>query len=346
MSQVDPTTESGNHSTLYLTTAANHSSFLLTTPSELLNTTSQHDAIDCQATREYGIVFSIIAVVSTIFGILYTFFGYRFFKAIMFLTGFIFGTVLVYMVMSEVAILPPEGTLGCAGGSGFLLGFVTMLIPHTGLFLTGFNLGIAATAVILIFVEQFVHINIMWIPIGIFLVIGTVFGVLSLKFQKTLTIIGTSVFGAAICLAGIDHFIEWSFIAQYIWDRIMAKPASTLCWYSWLMLALWPVCALCGVVVQWKFTGSGVDHWLALKSRREQGANLQQVRAREKKETQQTRYRHLYQARRVKGDVISQNFIQSIQHKLSPAMQSLTALNVEASNEEESTATTTLTNVT
>lgn len=194
--------------------------------------------------------------------VVFLFSGYRFFKAIMFLTGFIFGTVLVYMVMSEVAILPPEGALGCAGGSGLLLGFVTMLIPHTGLFLTGFNLGVAATAVILIVVEQFVHINIMWIPIGIFLVIGSVFGVLSLKFQKTLTILGTSVFGAAICLAGIDHFIEWSFIAQYIWDRIMAKPPSTLCWYSWLMLAFWPVCAICGVVVQWKFTGSGVDHWL------------------------------------------------------------------------------------
>ena len=38
----------------------------------------------------------------------------------------------------------------------------------------------------------------------------------------------------------------------------------------------------------------------------DQGVDLQKERARERRETQQTRYRHLYQARRVKGDVISQ----------------------------------------
>lgn len=47
----------------------------------------------------------------------------------------------------------------------------------------------------------------------------------------------------------------------------------------------------------------------ALRTRRERGANLQQIQAREKREIQQTRYRHLYQARRVKGDVISQVMI-------------------------------------
>uniref|UniRef100_A0A0B6XXS5 Transmembrane protein 198 n=1 Tax=Arion vulgaris TaxID=1028688 RepID=A0A0B6XXS5_9EUPU len=300
----------------------------------------------CDISTKYGILSSIIAAVCFIFGILYTFFGYRFFKAIMFLTGFIFGAVLVYMIILEQDILPPEGILGCAAGAGILLGLLTMLIQHIGLFLTGFNLGVAAVAVILVVVEQFVHISILWIPIGIFLVLGVIFGILSLRFQKTMTVIGTSVFGAAIGLAGIDYFVELCRMALYIWDRVKTVTSSELCWFSWLMFAIWPAYATLGAIIQWKFTSVGVDHRLALRSHREQGANLQQVRAREKKETQQTRYRHLYQARRVKGDVISQNFIHSMQPKLPPAMQSLTALNTESNNEEESTATTTLTHVT
>ncbi|CAG5120306.1 unnamed protein product [Candidula unifasciata] len=297
----------------------------------------------CDISTEYDIFKSIVAAACITFGILYTFFGYRFFKAIMFLTGFIFGTVLVFMILREHDILPPEGILGCALGAGVLLGLFTMLLQYAGLFLTGFNLGVAAAAVILIVVEQIVHPYTKWIPIGVFLVLGVLFGILSFRFQKTLTVISTSVFGAAMGLTGIDYFVELSRMALYVWDHVKAEKPSDLCWYSWFVFALWPAIASGGTIIQWKFTSYGVDHRLALRSRREQGANLQQTRAREKRETQQTRYRHLYQARRVKGDVISQNFTQTIHHKLSPAMQSLTALSSEPSNEEESTATTTLT---
>ncbi|KAH9520060.1 hypothetical protein Btru_059846 [Bulinus truncatus] len=295
--------------------------------------------------REYEIVYGILAAVCIMFGILYTFFGYRFFKAIMFLTGFIFCTVLIYLVLNEQKILPPEGTLGCAAGAGILLGLVTMLIQHIGLFLTGFSLGVSAAAIIFLVVDQLAHPD-MWVPIVIFTVLGIIFGLLSLKFQKTFTIIGTSVIGGALCLSGIDYFVETLRMALYFWDRVIARPSKTLCWFSWLLLALWPVMTMAGVIVQWKFTGHGVDHRLVFRSRREQTTNLQQSRVREKRETQQTRYRHLYQARRVKGDVISQTFLQSIESKLSPTMQSLTALNTEPSNEEESTATTTLTQLT
>ncbi|CAG5124960.1 unnamed protein product [Candidula unifasciata] len=300
----------------------------------------------CDISTKYGIVTSIVAAVSFLFGILYTFFGYRFFKAIMFLTGFIFGSVLTYMIILEQNILPPEGVLGCAVGAGILLGLVTMLIQQTGLFLTGFNLGVATVTVILVVVEQFVHPPSKWIPIGVFLLLGIIFGILNLKFQKILTVIGTSVIGSAIGLAGIDYFVEHCHMTLYLWDRVLAQESSGLCWFSWLMFALWPVCAAAGTFVQWKFTSVGVDHRLALKGWRQRGSHLQQVRASGRKETQQVRYRHLYQARRVKGDVISQNFTHSVQHKLPPAMQSLTALTTEQINDDDSTATTTLTQVT
>ncbi|BFY98027.1 hypothetical protein BsWGS_01067 [Bradybaena similaris] len=330
-----------------VTVSANHTN--LNETSFVGNVTDSSGGLDlpdydsCDISTKYDIFKSIVAAVCVIFGLLYMFFGYRFFKAIMFLTGFIFGTVIVFMILREHNILPPEGTLGCAIGAGILLGLFTMLLQHAGLFLTGFNLGVGAAAVILVGVEQIVHPYTKWIPIGVFLVLGLLFGILSLRFQKTLTVISTSVFGAAMGLIGIDYFVEMSRMGLYVWDRVKAEKPSSLCWYSWFMFALWPAIASSGAIIQWKFTSYGVDHRLALRSRREQGANLQQVRAKEKRETQQTRYRHLYQARRVKGDVISQNFIQNIHHKLSPAMQSLTALSSEPSNEEESTATTTLT---
>ncbi|RUS92081.1 hypothetical protein EGW08_000105 [Elysia chlorotica] len=302
----------------------------------------------CSITREsYGVVAAIVAVICFLFGVLYTFFGYRFLKAVLFLTGFLFATVLLYMILEEQGdLLPPEGTLACAVGAGILLGLLSMLLPYFGLILTGFSLGAGVAAAVLVLVEQFIHPPTRWIPAGVFLLFGLIFGILGLKFPKGITIIGTSVIGSAVGLASVDYFLELSRASLYLWDRLMADQSDTLCWYSWLMLALWPAVALLGILVQWKCTGSGVDHRIAFRNRHEQGTHVQQSKAQERRETQQTRYRHLYQARRVRGDVISQNYIQSIQHKLSPAMQSLTALNVEANPEEESTATTMLTQVT
>ncbi|GFR74223.1 transmembrane protein 198-like [Elysia marginata] len=300
------------------------------------------------STTNYGIVAGIVAVICFLFGVLYTFFGYRFLKAVLFLTGFLLATVLLYMILEEQdGLLPPEGTLACAIGAGLLLGLLSMLLPYIGLILTGFSLGAGAAAAVMVVTELvFVHPPTRWVPFGVFLSLGLIFGILSLKFPKGITILGTSVIGSAVGLAGVDYFLELSRASLYLWDRLMAAESDRLCWYSFLVLALWPAVALVGVIVQWQCTGAGIDHRVAMRSRREQSANLQQTKVQERRETQQTRYRHLYQARRVRGDVISQNYIQSIQHKLSPAMQSLTALNVEANTEEDSTATTMLTQVT
>jgi len=38
--------------------------------------------------------------------------GYRCFKAVMFLTGFIFGSIVVYLVCLQEALLPPYGNAG------------------------------------------------------------------------------------------------------------------------------------------------------------------------------------------------------------------------------------------
>lgn len=186
--------------------------------------------------------------------------GYRFFKAVMFLTGFTFATVLVYTICQEEDALPPEGNIGVAVGAGILCGLVTMLIHYVGLFLTGFHFGVALGTGVLIIVEQFVHPETKWIPIGVLVGVGIVFALLSLKFQKALTILGTSVLGGALMVTCLDYFIEMAAMMQYVWERIKGDHSQPLCWYSWIILGCWPFCFVVGVLVQWRITGMGVNH--------------------------------------------------------------------------------------
>lgn len=295
----------------------------------------------------YDISSAVISALCLVLGVVYTFFGYRCFKAVMFLTGFIFGSVLVYMICLEQKTFTPLINGGIALGAGLLFGLLTMLVQYVGLFLTGFNLGISIATGILIILEQLVlHYESKWIPIGLLVGVGLVSALLTLKFQKAGTILGTSFFGGILMISCIDYFIEQFLLMVYIWERIKADVSLPLCWYSWVILGCWPFCFLVGTVAQWKITSVGFSHKEVLRTRRCRKFTLRRSRSKEKPKEMphQSRYRHLYQVRRVKGDVISQNYIQNIQNKLSPSLRNMTPVptepQTEVHTEPESTNTT------
>ena len=178
----------------------------------------------------------------------------------MFLTGFLCVSVLVYMICLEKKTFSPLISAGISLAAGVLAGLLTMLVQYVGLFLTGFKLGFLLSVVILIILEQFYHSQTLWIPIGVIVGFGTVFAFLTLKFQKGLTIVGTSLCGGVLMISCIDYFIEQFLIMSYIEDRLYARRSPGLCWYSWIILGCWPFCFLVGVLTQWKITGQGYSH--------------------------------------------------------------------------------------
>lgn len=186
--------------------------------------------------------------------------GYRFFKAVMFLTGFIFTSVLVYLVLSQHSLLPVEGNIGVALGSGLLIGLLTMLVQYVGLFFTGFQLGAAIGVVSLIVVDLFVFIPIHWIRIGVICGAGLICAIVTLKFQKGGMILGTSVFGGALMVSCLDYFIEQLAMVTFVWGEVTGTASSLVCWYSWVLLGCWLFCFLVGAVTQWRITGQGYDH--------------------------------------------------------------------------------------
>ncbi|WAQ94551.1 TM198-like protein [Mya arenaria] len=193
---------------------------------------------------------------------------------------------------SEESTFSPLVSAGISLGAGALCGLLCMLVQYVGLFLTGFNFGNCIAISGFIVLEQFVHLRTLWIPIGVTVGIGIVCAFSTLKFQKSGTILGTSVFGGILMISCIDYFIEHFILIEYIKDRFKARDSLPLCWYSWVILGCWPFCFL-----------------VATPTRRCREYCIKRTprpREKPKEAPHQSRYRHLYQARRVKGDVISQ----------------------------------------
>lgn len=98
-------------------------------------------------------------------------------------------------------------------------------------------------------------------PVGVLLGTGMLCAVLTLQWQRFFTIISTAVFGAAIMTVCADYFVELLMLVTHIYDCLRLVPApGPLCWYSWVILGIWPMLSIMGALVQWKLTAEGFSH--------------------------------------------------------------------------------------
>jgi len=247
-----------------------------------------------------------------VFGIVCTFFGYRCFKALMFFIGFLFASIVVYLICAEEAVLPEYGNAGVALSAGVLFGMITLLVQYVGLFMLGFHTGLLTGLLTLCAIEVFVHSQDPWCGLAILLATGLLFALFNLYFQKSLTIIGSSFYGGAIFATAADYFLQNSVNIKWIWARVKvdqvisndenyAKDTLPKCWIAYALFSIWPFMFIIGLLVQSCYTGRGIHHEQSLLKVK-YNKDLQET----KEERKQRKYRYLYQVRMCHGDVISQ----------------------------------------
>ena len=65
--------------------------------------------------------------------------------------------------------------------------------------------------------------------------------------QKSLTIFGSALYGGATVATCLDYFVEGSVMLLWVWDKVRVKESPQPCWFSWLVLGIWPVCLTLGM---------------------------------------------------------------------------------------------------
>lgn len=262
--------------------------------------------------RQYDPYTATVCALYFVFGVVCAFFGYRCFKAIMFLYGFIFGSIVVYLICAEEAVLPEWSNALIAISAGLLFGLITMLVQYVGLFMLGFHTGLLGGLVSLCFVEIYYTPPSAWLTLGVLLAVGLLFALLNLYFQKSLTIFGSALYGGAVLMSTTDFFLEDSLVLHWVWERvkvdrmvdnnISALDTIPKCWMAWLVSSIWPLIFILGLPIQSCCTGRGIHHEQSLPQVKYNKHDLTET----KEERKQRKYRYLYQVRMCHGDVISQ----------------------------------------
>lgn len=190
--------------------------------------------------------------------------GYRCFKAVLFLTGLLFGSVVIFLLCYRERVLETQlsagASAGIALGIGLLCGLVAMLVRSVGLFLVGLLLGLLLAAAALLGSAPYYQPGSVWGPLGLLLGGGLLCALLTLRWPRPLTTLSTAVTGAALIATAADYFAELLLLGRYVVERLRAAPVPHLCWRSWALLALWPLLSLMGILVQWRVTTERDSH--------------------------------------------------------------------------------------
>lgn len=274
--------------------------------------------------RDFEVISTVICSFSLLFGLIYCFLGYRFFKMVMFLSGFMFGCSAVYLVYYKEPVLNThlgiETKIGIGLGVGVLCGLVTMLLTTLGLFLTGLQLGGLLTLANMLVVVQFYSLSPAWVPLSATLATSVLCAILTLHWQKLFTVLTTSILGAVVVMMCVDYLVERSLLAAHLYDLICQVSLCPLCWFSWAISAICPVLSLMGVLVQWKLTTRGLSHKegsSVIVSRHQKEAQLMRIRKRGSRRCPDETYRRRKPPplKRYAGDVLAPSYLQSLRER-------------------------------
>lgn len=121
----------------------------------------------------------------------------------MFFTGFIFGSILVYLICLEENVLPMWTNVLIAVLAGILFGLITLLVQYVGLFMLGFHGGLLAGIVALCALVPWNFPSSPWVSVGILLSTGLLFALFNLYFQ----VIKRKLHFNTFCILTFQHFV-------------------------------------------------------------------------------------------------------------------------------------------
>ncbi|XP_048587723.1 transmembrane protein 198-B [Nematostella vectensis] len=232
------------------------------------------DTSDCKLHNSYTLQLGILAGVSLVIGTFMCFWGYKFFKTILFLTGLLVGFVATYMLCDLYLSNHLKGKsyenrqqiyLGVGAAVGLITGLLTLCLFYLGLFVLGATMG---WFVGLAFLPLITHHSAyvaqhVWVSYMILVAFAIFGGVVIFCLQKVWIIISTSFTGAFLLVNGLAYYIENSTTLYYSIDVLSGKVESAQlprCWYTWVLFTFIPVLFIVGMGVQFGKTSRGEDH--------------------------------------------------------------------------------------
>jgi len=216
-------------------------------------------------------------------GLVWCFAGYRLFKPVLFLVGFLAFFFITAEILTTTfgAKINVTGwgwiSLAIAAAVGVIGGVLMILVYKIGVFLVGFIAGALLTFLVVAFtplsnllLKSVSTVWVFWVFLACVVGIGIAVGAAAIFLVKHVVIVSTAVSGAILVGIGADRIAQQS-CALGVFDIMHAVFAGSLPqeidltnyatgWPVWLLLSGIIILAVGGAVVQYKFTAKDFSH--------------------------------------------------------------------------------------
>jgi len=199
-----------------------------------------------------------ICVVAVILGLVILFYGYRLFKPVLFLTGFVIGAGVTFIVVARFTSAENYIVVGGALLAGFALGLLLLCIIKVGIFILGAAFGFLIAAALLSLKDGGLFDN--YVQYTLIAALPLAGGILAIIFEKALIILATSFGGAYAIMASVDRFAKGGFsqvIPLILQNEVSEIDAS---YVTYLEIGACVILFVLGVYVQKEHTGKKHDH--------------------------------------------------------------------------------------
>ncbi|XP_050972253.1 transmembrane protein 198 isoform X3 [Labeo rohita] len=272
--------------------------------------------------REYELVPAVTCSLCFALGLIYCFCGYRCFKTVLFLSGLAFGTAIGHLLCVQEQLLDGRTQAGISLGMGLLAALVAVLVHSVGLFLTGLQLGaLLSVAALLLLGQYYPVLSPPWAPISAVVVTSVFFAAIALCWRKAVTVAATAAVGAAVATACVDYWVETPMLVLRVYEGLQTRQG--LCWYSWAVIAIWPVLAGLGMLVQCSITA----HADVSVTGEQKQLDLTRIRqTRDRRRMEGTHRRRPPTLQRYTGDVLAPSYLASLRERQTNTGSSLWSL--------------------
>ena len=190
---------------------------------------------------------SIIAIFAIIFGIVCCFWGYRIFKVILGILGFVLGAFLAgniafYVSGGNLVITVVAAMLG-----GLIGGALIVVLYFVGLFLLG-----AWCGILLVNVTTSAYSFHLYTVL--FVLIAIIGGILAVVFQKLIIILSTAFLGSWYFISGLFYLLLGGGFTPF---DLFYHPGRLLKYQGpqyYIVLLFWFILGIAGIVFQYRFT--------------------------------------------------------------------------------------------
>lgn len=178
--------------------------------------------------------------------------GFKYQRITLFATGFSSAALLTYLICLIRSSLDIQYILLITAAVGIFAGILCTTVIFCGLFTSGIVAGFSLAMAFLLGFSSLYSYTTLSIPVAVVIGVPVLLAGASVWWKRVLLIVTSSIYGGALMIAGLDYFIEDLRLLDYTWQKVFNKDLKGLnpCFFSWIVLGVWPLLVLIGLLVQ------------------------------------------------------------------------------------------------